>query len=670
MRRVRILLVLAIAAAGIVWAQTPSGAGAPQQIFLLRAFDAWFLPLPTAVTMLEVPLPTVRAQAVRVMASNPDTGRRRLLGAYVIDRNPVVRLQVMLAAGRLGPEGLELALRGFDDSTALVRQGAVWAACHGGPEAWQPVAERLAKEGDTAVLETLLGNLWRLDGAPWIDGAARFADHSDPRLRRAAAFSLSRTGEPSARPAQRSLAADSEPVIRATALRGFARGALVDKDVEVLLPALEDEDWRVRAAACQVLAAQDGLEVPPQASRAVAGDFSAPQPHLAAAAIAAAGNSAEVGSTEELLALVNGSDPWLAAQALAALAERDAQEAARGIAETWVESSEVWRRRAAARVAAAVGFEIEEGAASDELPGVRLAWLESLSEEQALVRRERLGKVVAEDTDPAARAQALSLLRAAGAAPDVDELLGLYSSWVDDVMPDARAEALIAAMAASEGDDEFESILTMGLADSDPAVRAMVVNGARGLGREARLPAREPRHGGRWYEDLLQWVDEPRWLDVATDRGTFRISLDLATAPITAREIWELAEDGFYDELGFHRVVPNFVIQGGDPRGDGWGGPGFVIPDEPSLVPFDSWRVGIATSGPETGGCQLFVTLLPADHLTGHYTNLGEVTDGRDVLTEIRVGDRIRTIRTVTGAEPPPLAPRAEGQTETRPVKR
>jgi cyclophilin family peptidyl-prolyl cis-trans isomerase len=109
--------------------------------------------------------------------------------------------------------------------------------------------------------------------------------------------------------------------------------------------------------------------------------------------------------------------------------------------------------------------------------------------------------------------------------------------------------------------------------------------------------------------------------------------------------------DGFYDGLDFHRVVPNFVVQGGDPRGDGWGGPGFALPDEPSLAPFDSWRVGIATSGPNTGGSQLFVTLLPADRLTGHYTNFGEVVSGREVLTELRVGDRIRTIRTVTGGE-------------------
>jgi cyclophilin family peptidyl-prolyl cis-trans isomerase len=402
----------------------------------------------------------------------------------------------------------------------------------------------------------------------------------------------------------------------------------------------------------------------------VVGDFSSPRPHLALSAIAAAGNHAEVGSTDELLTVVNGSDPWFAAEALAALADRGAQNAALGIAEAWVEAPEVWRRRAVARVAATLGPEIEELAAADEVAGVRLAWLESLDEEQSLVRRERLGHVVAEDADPAARAQAVSLLRAVDAAPDVDELLGLQSTWTDDVMPDARAEALIAAIAAAEDDDEFESILKIGLADSSPAVRAMVVNGARGLGREARLPAREPRHGQRWYEDLLQWVDEPRWLDVVTDRGTFRISLDLGTAPITAREIWDLAEEGFYDDLSFHRVVPNFVIQGGDPRGDGWGGPGFVIPDEPSLVPFDSWRVGIATSGPETGGCQLFVTLLPADHLTGHYTNLGEVTDGRNVLTEIRVGDRIRTIKTVTGADPPLLNPPGGEEAETDAVNR
>ena len=183
-----------------------------------------------------------------------------------------------------------------------------------------------------------------------------------------------------------------------------------------------------------------------------------------------------------------------------------------------------------------------------------------------------------------------------------------------------------------------------------------MINGARALEMEVVLPAREPRHGNLWYQELVEWVKEPRWLDVATDRGTFRIRLDLAAAPFTAREIWDLAADGFYDGLGFHRVVPNFVVQGGDPRGDGWGGPGFVLPDEPSLTPFDSWRVGVATSGPQTGGCQLFITLMPADHLTGHYTNIGEVVAGRDVLTRIQVGDLMTEVRALSGAEPPALS--------------
>jgi cyclophilin family peptidyl-prolyl cis-trans isomerase len=271
--------------------------------------------------------------------------------------------------------------------------------------------------------------------------------------------------------------------------------------------------------------------------------------------------------------------------------------------------------------------------------------------------------LVENDADPAVRANILSLLRSAGVAPGVEELVGLYAAWGRDSMPDARAESLIAAVAATDSTEDRAAIIALGLTDSDPAVAAMVINGVRSLGLEVALPSREPRHGNRWYEELVEWVNTSRWLDVSTDRGSFRIRLDLGAAPLTSREISDLAADGFYDGLGFHRVVPNFVVQGGDPRGDGWGGPGFVLPDEPSLNPFDSWRVGVATSGPETGGCQLFFTLLPADHLTGHYSNIGEVVAGREVLTSLRVGDRIRSIRPLSGEELPPLTP-ASGSEE------
>jgi cyclophilin family peptidyl-prolyl cis-trans isomerase len=91
----------------------------------------------------------------------------------------------------------------------------------------------------------------------------------------------------------------------------------------------------------------------------------------------------------------------------------------------------------------------------------------------------------------------------------------------------------------------------------------------------------------------------------------------------------------------FHRVVPNFVIQGGDPRGDGWGGPGYTIRSEFSPIPFDAGVIGMASAGKDTEGSQWFVTHSPQPHLDGRYTVFGRVTGGLDVVHKIQVDDRI-----------------------------
>jgi cyclophilin family peptidyl-prolyl cis-trans isomerase len=535
-----------------------------------------------------------------------------------------------------------------------VRQAAVWAVAQGGPEAFEPLSRHLRKERSRTVRETLLANLWRIEGGPWQAIAASYTDDEDVHLRRAAAYSLSRSDDETARAAQRRFLSDSEPVIRATALRGFERGTLGEEDVAVLQRALDDSDWRVRAAACRALAAQDPIALSPEAAKKVAAAFSSPHPHLAVSAVAAAASQPRVGTGVELLELVHGDETWISMEAFVALSQRDAPTAVL-VAKTWSGSKNLWRRVAVARGATELGAEFEKLAAADAEPSVRLAWLSTLDDDATRKRREILVGLLGNDADPAVRANILALLRAAGVAPDVEELVGFYAKWNRDSMADARAESLIAAVAATDSDEDRASIIALGLTDPDPAVAAMVINGVRSIGLEVTLPGREPRHGNRWYEDLAEWVRTPRWLDVSTDRGSFRIRLDLGAAPLTSREISDLATDGFYDGLEFHRVVPNFVVQGGDPRGDGWGGPGFVLPDEPSLNPFDSWRVGVATSGPETGGCQLFFTLLPADHLTGHYTNIGEVVAGRGVLTMLQVGDKILSITPLSGDEPPPL---------------
>ncbi|HSO23586.1 MAG TPA: peptidylprolyl isomerase [Chondromyces sp.] len=655
MKTTTLILAAAIAAgAAQAAAQSPSTFEA-RQSYLFEALDRWGADRGPALTMLQDPYPESRVALARVLAANPSTAQLPLLVLYLEDSDPRVREQVMLAAGRLGRPGLELALQGLAAGPPRVRQAAAWAACHAGSEAWEPLSRLLDAERDPAVLETLLANLWRLEGSPWHEAAARFAAGDNPYLRRAAAYSLSRSGAPEARPSLRRLAGDAEPVIRATAVNGLARGELSDDDVTVLAAALADPDWRVRAAACAALAAHDTVVLPAAAVRAAGEALASPHPQLAAAALQAAGRQRSIGTAKELRKLALGDEPWAAGLALAALAARE-PEAAAPIAEGWAGSKDLWRRRAAARAAVDLGAPAEARAAADADAGVRLAWLAALEPGQVAPRRAKLEALLGADPDPAVRAQVLSLLGTAEAAPGLDELLAFAAAWRDDAMPDARAEALAAALAAADTDTARESVIAAALADRDPVVGAMLANAARNLGREIELPRREPRHGRKWYAELVEWSAEPRWLDVETDRGAFRIRLDLESAPLSAREIWDLAADGFYDGLDFHRVVPNFVVQGGDPRGDGWGGPGFALPDEPSLQPFDSWRVGIATSGPQTGGCQLFVTLMPADHLTGHYTNLGEVVAGREVLTELRVGDRIREIRTLSGPDTPPLA--------------
>ena len=98
---------------------------------------------------------------------------------------------------------------------------------------------------------------------------------------------------------------------------------------------------------------------------------------------------------------------------------------------------------------------------------------------------------------------------------------------------------------------------------------------------------------------------------------------------------------GFYDNRSWHRVVADFVIQGGCPRGDGWGGPGYFVPDEIGTRPYVRGTVGMPKSGDDTGGCQIFITHLPTPHLDGRYTVYAQVIEGLAVIDRIRVGDRI-----------------------------
>ena len=129
-----------------------------------------------------------------------------------------------------------------------------------------------------------------------------------------------------------------------------------------------------------------------------------------------------------------------------------------------------------------------------------------------------------------------------------------------------------------------------------------------------------------------------------TRRGELVLELFGADAPITVWNFMNLARTGYYRGTGFHRVVPNFVAQDGDPRDDGNGGPGYAIRDEMNPRRYERGAVGMALSGPDTGGSQYFITHSPQPHLDGNYTVFGRVLSGFATLDAIVQGDRITSI--------------------------
>jgi cyclophilin family peptidyl-prolyl cis-trans isomerase len=136
---------------------------------------------------------------------------------------------------------------------------------------------------------------------------------------------------------------------------------------------------------------------------------------------------------------------------------------------------------------------------------------------------------------------------------------------------------------------------------------------------------------------------------VHTRHGPIEIHLNVIEAPLTVASFIDLARRGFYNGLTFHRVVPHFVIQGGDPRGDGNGGPGYTLRCEIGQRPYGRGTVGMALSSKDTGGSQFFITHTPTPHLDGRYTVFGWVAAGMDVVDKVRQGDVIERVEIWTG---------------------
>jgi peptidyl-prolyl cis-trans isomerase B (cyclophilin B) len=211
---------------------------------------------------------------------------------------------------------------------------------------------------------------------------------------------------------------------------------------------------------------------------------------------------------------------------------------------------------------------------------------------------------------------------------------------------DVRIEALGALKTMKP--EQARQVALEALDDPDRRVRAA----AKALIEEIGGPVPEMTSDRQFYEERF----EPKRRDdlappfgtklaiIRTKHGDIEIELFGDDATQNAANFMKLARSGFYDGLTFHRVVPNFVVQGGCPRGDGWGDAGYFVRAEVNQHRYARGYVGVADSGKDTGGSQFFITLSPQPHLDGRYTVFGRVTKGMDVVDKIDQGDTFKVL--------------------------
>ncbi|HEY3225966.1 MAG TPA: HEAT repeat domain-containing protein [Planctomycetota bacterium] len=210
----------------------------------------------------------------------------------------------------------------------------------------------------------------------------------------------------------------------------------------------------------------------------------------------------------------------------------------------------------------------------------------------------------------------------------------LEREWVE------MRESIVDALAARPPDSTTLFLLDVARSDPAPSVRKRAVAALRSR-KIANLPAVAAAPSTRTPYFNYRMTSDPTVI-LETTKGTIEIECFAREAPIHVANFVGLVERGYYDGLKWHRVVPNFVIQGGDPLGNGWGDPGWSLRAEVNDIPYARGTLGMPrSSGFDTGGCQIFITHLPTPHLDGLYTVFGRVVRGLETVDSIEVGDRI-----------------------------
>lgn len=630
---------------------------------LAAAFLAAAVASPCAAATTDPPL---RAIAI---AEDSRAWSDGVLKGFLADPAPELRARAALAVGRLQDSTTVPALLPLlADPSVDVRREAVFAL---GQIGWQGAREPLAgalADADPEVVELAIEALGKLGDRAATAKVVPFLDASSGAQRAQAAVALWRLADTSAVGPLLAHLGARDASLRWRVVYALERLPLPERIAPAIEPMLHDPDALVRAHAARTLGRLRARRAVPPLIAVCLDDADEVLVNALRALqqIADSSNAGQIGVVYPLLRHANPhvrvtaatvmADSFLWASAGRGPAGEARVALMRGLADPDPATRGACGRAVVARFGRG-GTSSVQKLLADSSVYVRVAVLDGI---------RLLGEpAIAAAVLPAAFAAGQPLLQRMTAAEIAGSMAGKDPGGpLDAMLPALRSgvrdrDPLLAAACAGALGDRGDSSSVRLLArayeqharDADADARIAIRDALRQLaGRrfadslEARVQAKAPP---RRYPPGFEGVPSERRAIVRTSAGDMEWAFEAAAAPQTVRNFVTLARRGYFDGALVHRVVPDFVIQDGDPTGTGAGGPGWTIRCEYNRLRYDAGMVGMALSGKDTGGSQWFVTLSPQPHLDGRYTIFARVTSGLDVARRITQGTRIVKVEIV-----------------------
>ncbi len=622
----------------------------------------------------------------RKLEAEPDVN----LSSFFKSKDVSIRCRAILAAGRIGNPAILTALQPLEkDSSTEVRTEFAFALGQIRSRKGLPMAIALLKDPDDNVKRMAIEALGKIGALESVGEIIPFLDHQESAIREQAALALAlikdrnttqmlidkaakedqaqwsyvyalyRLADRRAIPVLHQVLANpspspstGDPSSILFALKAFwtLKEPLTDAEYKSLL---QQSDQRIRQNALDVAAAAGKNNV----CNLIHDAMSTADANTRSKSIETMG-ALGCGTIDERFKLLSDPDVTVRAAAIQLIQKKEKDELLPIFQR--VVSDDSWIVRAqAARAIPGMGRDyallLLQKLMSDQDSAVRLAAIESLGE--YIPESAEILEPLLKSADFAIRATAADILSKTGNPEYIPMLIDAYAMSSDPAEIEGRASILDAL--ALYHDSRVISALTTALNDPEYTVRQRAIEALKKVNGNDLFQdgALHPLDDFLFISGKVSMETQSKYpvdfgnpvpdflVEIQLEKGTVVIRLLGKEAPLHVLNFKNLADKKIYDGLRIHRVVPNFVIQGGDPRGDGWGSAGMILHDQINHLVYKRGSVGMPLAGKDTGGSQFFITMSRQPHLDGNYTIFGEVISGMEFVDSTEIGDAIKSVR-------------------------